>query len=360
MTITSSRRLQKAIQAFGALLAVLAFLSSPGIASHHFESQLAKQYPEYDLTDLYVFDAEAAPRTVFIMDVNPTTKSDGKPALGNNGVYSFHVASNRELTGKGLTITAHIEGNEIVVGIVDRANPAVGSLGTEVGRARIGSEATLQNGIRVWTGAARDPFVGNSDGIIKFNQEFDNSKLDLAAFDQGQDLFRTFYTTAIVMEVPNALLPPQIAVFATSAMYNVDKWDQVNRLAHPLMTHLFMHNNPMEVSEHVGHRPDRDNTRKYALSANVLKAVVLDSRIKDPVAYADKVANLLLPDLLTYRVGSKAAYTFDSVNGRRPSDDAMDVALSLYVGRAVTDRANTFDRHPKSFPYVVPVTAEVK
>ena len=359
MTTNVPRKLYQPILASSALLA-LAILPNPGIASHHFESPLARQYPEYDLTDLYVFDAETGPRTVFIMDINPATKADGKQSFGNNGVYSFHIASNRELTGKGITITAHVVSNEVVVGIVDQANPAVGSLGTEVGRARLDAEATLSNGIRIWTGAARDPFVGNSEGIIKFNQEFDNSKLDLAAFDKGQDFFRTLYTSAIVMEVPNQLLPPQIAVFASSAMYNIDKWEQVNRLAHPLMTHLFIHNNAMEVSEHVGHRPDRDTTRKYALSANVLKATVLDARMKDTVGYADKIADRLLPDLLTYRVGTKAAYTVDSVNGRRPSDDAMGVALSLFVGRTVTDRANTFDRHTKSFPYVVPVTSGAK
>lgn len=332
-------------------------LFSSARASHHFESLLAKQFPAYDLTDLYVFDAEKPGRTVFLMDVNPTTKGDGKPVLGENGVYSFHIASNRNMTGKGLTITAHVEGSELAIGVVDRANPAVGTLGNEVGRVPIGAEKVLGNGIRVWSGAARDPFVGNSDGIIKFNREFDESTLDLRAFENAKDLFTTFYTTALVMEVPNELLPSEIAVFASSAMYNIDKWEQVNRLANPLMTHLFMHNNPMEVSEHVGHRPDRDITRKYALSGNVLKAVVLDGRIKDPVAYADSIANRLLPDMLTYKVGTKAAYTVDSLNGRRPSDDAMDVALSLFVGRAVTDYANTFDRHPKTFPYVAPVVA---
>lgn len=357
MNVNTPCKLHKPMLAFAFLLALV---PTPGIASHHFESPLAKQYPEYDLTDLYVFDAETPRRTVFIMDMNPTTKADGKPAFGNNGVYSFHIASNREMTGTGLTITAHVEGDDFVVGIVERANPAVGSLGNEVGRVRIGSEGTLKNGIRVWTGAVKDPFVGNAEGISKFNQEFDGSKLDLAAFDRGQDFFRTLNSSAIVMEVPNELLPPQIAVFATSAMYNVDKWEQINRLAHPLITHLFIHNNLMEVSEHVGHRPDRDATRKYALSANVLKATVLDGKMKDPVTYADKIADRLLPDLLMYRVGTKAAYTVDSTNGRRPSDDGMDVVLSLFVGRTVTDHANTFDRHPKSFPYVVPVATGVK
>lgn len=339
------------------LLAASVLTAAVAFASHHFESKLAQQFPAYDLTDLYVFDAEKSGSTVFIMDVNPTTKIDGKPQFGDNGVYSFHVASNREMTGKGLTLTVHVVGSEVVVGILDGANAAVGAIGKEVGRAPIGSDKTLPNGIRVWTGAAKDPFVGNSEGIIKFDQNLSASKLDMSVYDKGVDLFATLYTSAIVLEVPNSLLPPEIAVYASSAMYNVDKWEQVNRLAHPLMTHLFMYNNTAEVSEHVAHRPDRDATRKYALSANVLKAVVLDGKMKNPVAYSDKIADLLLPDMLTYKVGTPASYTVGVLNGRKLTDDAMDTALSMLMGRAVTDNANTFDRQSKSFPYVVPIGA---
>ncbi|MCG7500086.1 hypothetical protein MHO82_24790 [Vibrio sp. Of7-15] len=71
------------------------------------------------------------------------------------------------------------------------------------------------------------------------------------------------------------------------------------------------------------------------------------------MAYADSVAQTLLPDMIPYNVGTKAAYTFKEINGRKPSDDAMDAVLSIFVGRKITDHANTFNRHPKQFPYVI-------
>ncbi|MGF1684866.1 DUF4331 family protein [Photobacterium minamisatsumaniensis] len=326
-------------------------------ASHHFETELAKKYPQFDLTDMYVFESEQGGYTAFMMNINPTTGKDGKTAFGENGVYSFHIASSKVLTGEGLTITAYLDGDKLVFGIAEGANQGVGTKGQEIGTAEVGKETTFDNGIRVWSGAARDTFVGNSAGIIGFMTKLlGEGKLELSAFDKGVDLFKDFQSSVIVVEVPNKMLPKDIYVYASSAMYNTDQWVQVNRLANPLITHMFMANNPMEVSEHTQHRPDSDLTRSYAISGTVLRAVVLDNNISEPVAYADSVAAKLLPDMIPYTVGSEAAYTFKSINGRKPSDDAMDAALSIFVGREITDNANNFNRHPNKFPYVVGVT----
>ncbi|WP_434355500.1 DUF4331 domain-containing protein [Parasalinivibrio latis] len=346
------------------LLGCLFVIFPPVQASHHFESLLTQQNPEYDLTDLYVFESEKSGYTTFIVDINPTTGKDGVAKFGSNGVYSVHIASNPQMETGGLTVTAYLEGDQLVFGIASGANQAVGTKGEEVGRATVGEETTFNNGMRVWAGAARDPFVGNSGGIVAFRTKLAQGALDLASFNEGVDLFATLQSSIIVTEIPNDMLPPEIYVYATSAMYNVDTWVQVNRLANPLMTHLFMANNNLEIAEHVGHRPDTDNARAYAVSGMVLRAVSLDGKIADPVEYADAVAAKLLPDMIPYKTGTKAAYAYDSakgresINGRKPGDDAMDTALSIFMGRAVTDHANQFDRHPATFPYVTPVTGE--
>ena len=94
----------------------------------------------------------------------------------------------------------------------------------------------------------------------------------------------------------------------------------------------------MAVSEHIQHRPDFDLTRAYAVSGGVLRAVTLDNTLPNPVTYADSVAKKLLPDMIPYQVGSKAVYSFEKINGRKPSDNA-----------------NTFNCHPNKFPYVMPI-----
>ena len=348
-----STRLKTSLQL--GIVSCLLFISPTTIASHHFESMLAQQNPQFDLTDLFVFESEKAGYTSFMIDINPTTSNDGKALFAENGVYNIHIAKDRQLQNGGLTITAYVKGDALIFGIVDDANPAVGSKGKQIGSATIGQTVTFKDGIRVWSGAARDPFVGNSAGIIAFREKLAQGKLDLSSFKEGVDLFASLHSSIIVVEVPNSMLPKQMYVYASSAMYLVDKWVQVNRLANPLMTHLFMANNPMEIAEHVGHRPDMDLNRSYAVSAMVLRAITLDKQQPDPVKYADQVAAQLLPDMIPYQAGTKAIYSFEVINGRKPSDDAMDAVLSLFMGRKVTDNANTFDRHPKKFPYVVPV-----
>ncbi|KZN61640.1 DUF4331 family protein [Pseudoalteromonas luteoviolacea] len=341
---------------FGAILVAIGFNLSPPIAhaSHHFESKLAQQHPKFDLTDMFVFNSDQRGYTSFMMDVNPTTKD--KAEFGENGVYSFHIARGKSFSGEGLTITTHLEGGQLVFGIIDGANQAVGVKGKVFGKAAVGKTARFKNGIKVWSGAAHDPFVGNSEGIIGFlTTLIGKGELELSKFNNGIDLFKDFKSSIILIEVPNKMLPENIHVYATSAMYNVDQWVQVNRVANPLVTHLFLANNKMEVSEHVHHRPDSDLSRRYAISGMVLRAVALDGKKTNLVEYSDSVAEQLLPDVIPYKVGSRAEYRYGSVNGRKPSDDAMDAVLSLFMGRKVTDHANTFNRHPTKFPYVVPV-----
>ena len=68
--------------------------------------------------------------------------------------------------------------------------------------------------------------------------------------------------------------------------------------------------------------------------------------------YAYKIADLIIPDVLTYQVGSEAHYTLDGLNGRALHDDAMNTALHLMMGVAVDDHANDAKRYKKNFPYI--------
>ncbi|KZN43076.1 DUF4331 family protein [Pseudoalteromonas luteoviolacea] len=352
--MSNSRKIPLSKATLALLALTFGLNSAPVVASHHFESKLAQQYPQFDLTDMFVFDSQRQGYTAFMMDVNPTTKD--RADFGENGVYSFHIANGNSLSAGGITITVNLQGEQLVFGLADGANQAIGMKGKEFGRAAIGKASKFKNGIKVWSGAAHDPFVGNSEGIIGFlTTLIGEGKLELSKFSKGVDLFKDFRSSIILIEVPNKMLPKNIQVYATSAMYNVDQWVQVNRVANPLVTHLFLANNKMEVSEHVHHRPDSDASRRYAISGMVLRAVALDGKRKDLVEYSDSVAEQLLPDMISYTVGSRAEYSYSNINGRKPSDDAMDAVLSLFMGRKVTDHANTFNRHPNKFPYVVPV-----
>lgn len=336
------------------LLAGLAVATPVALsASHHFESDIARKHPQFDLTDLFVFESRTPGKTVFVLDANPATGKDGKAAFGENGLYNIHIATDRSLAS-GLTLTFRFSNGGVVIGRLATPNAPLGTEGEQLGFAASG-EARLPNGMRVWTGAARDPFVGNGAGLTKFRAALAKGRYDIASFAEGKDLFAAANSSIIVLEVPNAMLPKDMQVFASSAMQLNGHWIQVNRLANPLLTHLFLVSDEVVAGDHVRHRPDDDAQRLLPLSGNVLRAVTLAGTEKDPVAYADGVAQRLLPDLLPYKVGTKARFAAGSVNGRRPTDDAMDAMLTLFSGKTVTDGANTFDRHPGQFPYVVPL-----
>ncbi len=81
----------------------LSFLAQSPEASQHFETPAAQANPSYDLTDVYAFDSERGGHTTFMLNVNPTTPTDGTVAFGETGVYSVHISTDMMMTG-GMSI----------------------------------------------------------------------------------------------------------------------------------------------------------------------------------------------------------------------------------------------------------------
>lgn len=339
-----------------ALMMCLSALSVPTSvsASNHFETSIAKANPEYDLTDLFVFQAADRRRTVFVLAVNPKTGKDGNAAFGEGGLYSIHVAADETLSA-GITMTLRSSSGKLTVEMLNSASLNPGAKGMRLGGASIGKTSILSKGVRIWAGAARDPFVGNSAGLTAFRKALANGQFDANSFDAGEDFFAGLNSSVIVVEVPNKLLPSKMFVYAASFMPSENQWVQVNRLAHPLMTHLFFLADETVSLDHVRGQPNSDESRAPKLYENVLRSTTLSMSRTDPNQYAAMVARRLLPDLLSYEAGTLAYYGADRINGRHIKDDAMDAVLTIFAGKTLVDHAGSFDRHPSAFPYVVPV-----
>jgi hypothetical protein len=123
-----------------AALSSLIFWAVSSQASHHFEGSLAIQNPQFDLTDLYVFESDKSGNTAFMLNANPTTGKDGKALFGEKGVYNLHIANDRQLKEGGLTITVHLESNDLIFGIASGPNQAVGTKGEQVGTVTVGKD----------------------------------------------------------------------------------------------------------------------------------------------------------------------------------------------------------------------------
>ena len=69
------------------------------------------------------------------------------------------------------------------LGKINEPNAEVGRQGRKIGTGSIGQTAKLDNGIKIWAGLARDPFMGNAAGIGAFKQRLNEGKFDVHAYD---------------------------------------------------------------------------------------------------------------------------------------------------------------------------------
>lgn len=342
------------------LIAAGLLIASPGpaTASHHFDSSLSRGNPALDLTDLFIFPADRKGYTAFVLDFNPSAKLDGTSPLAADGLYNIHIGQSADPT-KGLTLTFRLSGDKVRVGRVYGANEGVGSAGEEIGQAAVGTASALPNGMRLWIGPISDPFMGNCAGLVKQDANTHAGKFDPTVYDGKRDFFIGKSVGSIVVEVPNAMLGKELRVFATSARHLGDSWIQINRVANPLLTHMFTRADVANTLEHVQHRPDSDFMRVNTIRGAVLRMVMLTgSRPGSEIAYADEAAHRLLPDLLGYTVGAPARYSPGTLGGRKIADDVMDTQISLLWGSPQTDGANdNAARRQDAFPYVMPLSS---
>lgn len=176
------------------------------------------------------------------------------------------------------------------------------------------------------------------------------------AFKNAEDLFVGAKTSAIVVEVPNSSLGKNVHYFITSAMMDPDhnEWVQVNRKANVLMPYIYFGTTPAVQIEHDQHRPDTDDSHLGSLSNNIYRAASIVGTQSDPTRYANEMAAMLTPDVLTYKAGTKADYSVGVMNGRALHDDAMDTAVSIFAGKPMQDYVEPSGKYRSKFPYVVP------
>ncbi len=336
----------------------LASLVSDGHASGHFISGLQGKYPAYDLNDTYVFRSSNEGHTTFISSANPSKPGTTAPAsgvtFGEGGLYNLHIAKNDGFK-TGMTLVFSFKGGAVQISQIDAPNAPVGEAGKVLGNGKVGEAIVLSNGVRVWAGRGRDPFFGNGIDLGKFNAAKRAGKFEPKLFKTSGDLFAASAASFIVVDVPNTMLGSEIKVFTTTAVKHKGDWVQAARHANVLFPYVFLNDTPAVQEDHEQHRPDSDvKERRQAVVNNAFWAASVSQAKKcDTMAYANKVADAVMPDVLTYKPGTKARYTIGSLNGRPLHDDAMNTVLQLMYGVAIDDSANDMKRYKTAFPYIV-------
>lgn len=340
-----------------AALVAAILLSPQAFASHHFESAQAIKIPSLNQLDNFIFPAATPGYTAIVMTLNHSPKAGAAGVFNPDALYNIHLAESADFKlGKTFTFKFDRQGNVTAFQEVT-ADSTVGKTGEAIGTAKASSAATLSNGIKLWTGAAQDPFVGNSPGLHRFRMQLAEGKYDPNVWksSQGNNIFSARNCGAIVLEIPNALLASKVSVYMTTDYQTGGSWKQVQYSANPLFSHTMLFENDALKREHDESRPQNSDDMKNFVSARTARASAFAHSQKDPFAYGDKVANLLVPDVLTYSVGEKAVFTAEKRNGRSLDDDAMSAMLSLLIGEPVDQAVTNPKRYRHDFPYVVPV-----
>lgn len=341
--------------------------------SHHLDSPTSRRDPRLNVTDVYAFDGDNA--TVLAMIVNTSLAGEGRiPGFHPEGRYEFKIhldgAAAEELTYRFSFAPADARGVQRVA--VDRLAGADAASDSAVG-TRIAEGSTGApipgSGVRAWCGAAADPFYLDLHHLahvlegLQNEQPIDNGEWTVA---QAASSFTGSQICAIVLEIPvddtELCSGRPIGVWAAAKLAtDAGGWRQINRAGIPMMWPLFRalggDDDSTEYQRDTTAQPGDDPANDTSRVAAFVMAAVRRTGISDPEGYGREVAARLLPDVLPYRVGTSAAFSFAGFNGRTLADNAPEVMYGLVTNSAVPTglvAASASETRQDKFPYVVP------
>ena len=326
------------------IIAALAFgpAAMTSRAADHLDAPLVKTDGRLDINDVYAFQSPVNPaNTVLIMTVNPLAGVLSPLTFHPSASYEFKIDTNgdarEDMTYK---ITFSEPKNNGAQTVKLRFSPS--------SRCGHGGEGSMAKGL---TGT-NIPVRGG--GTLRAGIFDDPFFFDLAAFKNGlafcpggvgTNFFAGLNVTAIVLEVPStSFRNNNIGVWART-MLDDDEHDemQVDRMGRPAINTVFI---PADKKDAFNFGKPRNDQRDFR--ANVVGTLVA---LGNSNATANALADVLLPDILTFNTASSAGF----LNGRALSDDVIDAELSLISGGAIPGDCVANDSvFTTTFPYLAP------
>ena len=275
---------------------------------HHFSTDLARKHPQLDLTDVYAFESDLPGKTCLVLILNPKSVAGDPNNFSADAIYKFHLGADK-LNSGGLIYTVRFRADVGTVSLLEQSREDLGLIGNDIAEVRLNQITESPGGLRFWAGTVRDPFFGNQNGLREFREAFAKGALDLDAFKRhaGESPFEGLVSSAIVLEIPNTLLPPTIYYFASADWRDQGHWHRSNRVAYVLVPHLYLFStNDEQRSSRNAHLPALDRQYQTLAATTIEKYARMAGFQSDPAAYARRVAESILPDAVPYRIGSKA------------------------------------------------------
>lgn len=335
--------------------------------SHHLDSELARQDPRLDISDVYLFRGNAG--TVFVMDVDPLS---GHHGFHPEGLYEFKV----DLDGDAVEdVTFRFTFEE--AGADGGQRWTLRRLDAAEARDRDASGTVLLTGVtgeicetgegtaRVWAGSAADPFYIEPTVITAVRTAIAHG--EPVALDEPASPTNLFHGTnvgAIVLELSDGVLGADtigfwgVTVLATDA----GGWRQINRCAQPLINTLFALEDAEQGTDFNATQPCQDRAQYGPQVVRDTAAVVAAlGTSSDPTSHAERVRDTLFPDVLRYEIGTEAHFGADRRNGRGLRESTPEAMFELVLGTRIPlglDPATDVPAPRAVFPYLPAPVAE--
>ena len=311
-------------------------LDAPGLKSPNMNAEI-------DITDIYAFQKPGdSDKTILITNVNPLA-----PTLATqfdaNAVYDVRIDTDGDavadiafryrfspLENGKQTATVHYATG----GDAASANSGGHVIFNKVPVSLTKSDPVViatEGDYRFFAGIRSDPFFFDLIGFLhgfKFT---------------GDDFFLDKNVFGIALEVPNSALGsnPHIGVWFRVLTQVNGEWQQGDRMGRPAINTVFNHGNDKNTFNNI--EPTQDRQLFETSFINTLES------FGHPAAEAKAIAEILLPDILTYDYSSAAGF----LNGRRLQDDVIDAELALVThGVITTDHVGPHTDYLSTFPYL--------
>lgn len=310
-------------------------LDAPGLKSPNMDA-------ETDITDIYIFQKPTdASKSVLVMNVNPLA-----PTLAtqfeHDAVYDLRIDTNADAVAD--------------IAFRVRFSPFAGGAQSATVHYATGGEAAGRNsgGEAIFTNVpvsfGKQPHIATS-GAFKFFAGFrsDPFFFDLLGFLNnfqftGDDFFVDKNVYGMVLEVPNSALGPSPKVGYWARVLVPDGsggWRQQDRMGRPAINTVFNHGDAKNVFN--GQEPTQDRATFESSFVATLESFGYSA------SQATGIAEVLLPDILTYDYASSAGF----LNGRKLTDDVIDIELGLVTNGAITtDKVGPHTDYLSDFPYL--------
>ena len=297
-------------------------------AADHLDSPTVSASGATDLTDVYAYSTNDSRKTVLIANVNPGAGvlPNSTTSFGTGVRYNITVDTNGDAAPDLTYLVRFTAGNP--QGVTIWRNGKLWGSGTT------GQPIVLTGGTKLWAGLRDDPFFFDLDA---FKGSILGATNGRTLCDAAKvDFFKGLNVSSIVLLVPNAELGGNgktVGVSANTQVLKGGQWVQVDQMGRPgintvFNNHLVAGDASVNSVKELFNRTLPSEQSSLGFKANVIATLkAVSAAFKHPYtdAQAAGLADVLVPDLLTYKVGDKTGF----LNGRRLTDDVIDTLLAV-------------------------------